>query len=239
MKKDFWDAWKYKTEIENKAIAAVKKARELIIKSIPKSALIAIYIKGSFVRREMNTSSDVDIVPIVTENKYEKDVFSVNSEKIYPAIVVPLSILEFKENKLYSSIDPPDLRAKPDRFLRKIDRCRLIYGKPLDLSKFTIRNDKEIFKEEIKIVKDGYILAYEDGKISFHTLLKEVFWLAEAEQYFKGIEVKESFEAIANSFKNKGHIIHQALKIRKNTNPTEKEKEEFVKKLKEYMTNLK
>ena len=66
---DFWKKWKRKTTIEKKAIVSIKKSRSLILKSIPKNKIVAIYIKGSFVRREMNKKSDVDIVPIV---KYKR-----------------------------------------------------------------------------------------------------------------------------------------------------------------------
>jgi hypothetical protein len=120
MNYNFWESWKNKTEIENKAIESVEKARDLVIKSIPKKALVAIYIKGSFARREMKIGSDVDMVPIVTENKFEGPVFGVNDSSIEPVCVVPLSLWELKNNKLCSESDhSPDLRAKPDRFLKK------------------------------------------------------------------------------------------------------------------------
>lgn len=51
---DFWKSWKKKNTIEDKAIAALKEARQNVIDAVPTSALIAIYIKGSFARREMN-----------------------------------------------------------------------------------------------------------------------------------------------------------------------------------------
>ena len=76
---DFWKNWKNKTEIEKKAIISVKKARELTINAIPKNKLVAIYIKGSFARREMKKRSDVDMVPIVLEDEYQGKAFSVNS----------------------------------------------------------------------------------------------------------------------------------------------------------------
>ena len=54
--KDFWEDWKRKTKIELKGIEVVKKARQLILNNIPKEEILAIYCKGSFVTREMNSS---------------------------------------------------------------------------------------------------------------------------------------------------------------------------------------
>lgn len=97
---NFWKKWENKTFIEKRAIKSVEKARQKIIGSVPREKLVAIYVKGSFVRREMRKNSDVDIVPIVTENKYESAIFGINGKYIIPSIVVPLSIQEFKINSI-------------------------------------------------------------------------------------------------------------------------------------------
>jgi len=232
---DFWKNWKNKTEIEKKAIISVKKARELTINAIPKNKLVAIYIKGSFARREMKKRSDVDMVPIVLEDEYQGKAFSVNSSKINPVFVVPLSIEEFKDNKLHTETDfTPDLRAEPDLFLLKLKDCKLIYGKPLNPKKYPIRNIKDIIKDEINKIKEGYIKSYEKGKIPFDPLLKEVFWLTYWQQIEKGVKVKHSFEGIVNSVKDKKHIIHEAMKFRSGIYGKRNEKK-FISDLKKYL----
>lgn len=235
---NFWNSWKNKTTGEKKTIKSVEKARELVIKSLPKNKLVAIYIKGSFARREMKKDSDVDMVPIVTENKYEGPVFGVNIPEIQPVVVVPLSLGELKRNKLCSKGNyHPDLRAKPDRLLSKLEFCKLVYGKPLNLGNFPLRSDKKALKDEIRIIKTGYIPAYQEGTIGFTPLLKEVFWLVELEQKVKGLKVKHSFEGIAKSVNDKKHIVHDALKLRrKHHNKTEEKK--FISKLKRYLDEL-
>lgn len=239
MKKDFWENWKKKTEIEKRAIKSIKKARAFIIKSIPKKALVAIYIKGSFARREMKEESDVDIVPIVSANKFEGKVFEVNSPEIYPVVVVPLSLSEFKKNKLFtkSSISP-DLRAEPDIFLKKIKEYKLIYGRPINSKGFPIRKDKSIFKNEIHKIKKGYIPSYIKGKIPFSPLLKEVFWLTELEQEMKGVKVKHSIQEIAQSVKDKNHIVHDAFKLRLHPKKDSTRRKAFIRKLKIHLKNL-
>ena len=239
MRYNFWDGWKNKNSIEKKAIESVKLARELIVNSIPKGKLVSIYIKGSFVRREMKIGSDIDIVPIVTENKYEGKVFSVNGPKISPAMVVPLSLWELKNNKLFTKgSHNPDLRAKPDRLLSHIKECRLIYGKSLNPKKFKIRDNIAALKDEIEVVRKGYIKEYKKRKIKFSPLLKEVFWLIELEQKVKGKKVEHSFDGISKSVNDKNHIIHEALKFRKGKLKEKRDEMLFIKKLENHLAEL-
>lgn len=236
---DFWDDWKNKTVIEEKAIEKVIIARKKVVGAIPKKGLIAIYIKGSFTRREMKEGSDVDMVPIVAENKYEGDVFAVNSPEIDPVCVVPLSLWELKNNQLCTEGEhSPDLRAKPDRFLKKLGECKLIYGKPLNVAEFLIREDKQALEEGIRVIREGYIKAYESGKIEFSPLLKEVFWLVELEQNVRGIPVAHSFEGITQSVRDKNHIVHEAFKFRIGVYKTDTDKKIFIAKLKQYLSDL-
>ncbi len=235
-KYNFWENWENINSIEEKAIKSIIKARELIIKSVPKKALVAIYIKGSFVRREMNRASDVDIVPIVTENKYEGPVFETNIPEIQPACVVPLSIVELKENKLLSEKEyNPDLRAEPDLFVLKLEEYKIIYGNQLNPKEYPTRPKEQILDDEKYKIKNGYIKAYKEGKIELPALIKEFFWLIELEQEIKGNKVKHSFVGIAESVNNKEHIIYDALEI-KNNNYTDKTKENiFISKLEKYL----
>jgi hypothetical protein len=234
---NFWQDWKKKNKVEQKAIKSVKKARDLVINSVPKNKLVAIYIKGSFTRREMKKGSDVDMVPIVAENKYEGKVFAVNGPEVDPVMVVPLSLWEFKHNKLFTkSHRSYELRAKPDRLLRKLNECKLIYGKPLDPKKFPIRSDKKALKDEIKTIKKGYILHYENREIDFAPLLKEVFWLVELEQNVKGEKVIHSFKGISKSVKDKKHIVHDAYGLREKHSKIKEKR--FISKLKIYLAEL-
>lgn len=236
MKYEFWKDWKRKTLIEKHAIKSVILARTRIINSIPKNKLVAIYIKGSFVRREMKKGSDVDIVPIVTENKYEKKVFEVNTLEIHPSIVVPLSLWELENNKLYTKNNKP--RAKPDRFVKKLDEYKIIYGKPLDVTKFKVRTDKECLKDLIKAFRKSFIPLYYKKKMGFSTLIKEVFWLTDLEESVKSKNPPHSFRGLEKTIKNKNHIIHDALKFRLKRNKDQKVRDKFIKKLKKHLTNL-
>jgi len=234
---NFWEDWENKTELEERAIEVIEKAKKAVINSLPKDALVAIYIKGSFARREMKEGSDIDIVPIVTEDQYEGAVFGLNTPEVQPACVIPLSISELKNNKLSSKGNfTPDLRAEPDLFLAKLNEYGIIYGNPLNPEEYPVRSENEILHSEINKIKHGYIKAYQEGIIDFQPLLKEVFWLVEWEQKAKGVDAEHSFEGIAQTITNRNHIIYDALDFRKNPN---KEKEEkFISKLEIYLNEL-
>ncbi len=236
---NFWQDWTNKTELEQRAIASVQRARDLVINSVPSNALVAIYIKGSFTRREMKEGSDVDFVPIVSENKYEGDIFGVNCPEIDPVVVVPLSLEELKANKLSSEGSyTPDLRAEPDLFLWKLDQYRLIYGKQLNPPDFPLRSKEQIVQDEITKIRKGYIPAYRDGTIDFQPLLKEVFWLVEWEQEAKGQAVEHSFKGITKTISDRTHIIYDALQLRDSPSISEVEERKFISKLEQYLTLL-
>ena len=67
MKKEFWRDWKRKTQQEIEAINSLKKLKKIILREIPKEKIVAIYVKGSFIRREMNEDSDVDVFIIIDD----------------------------------------------------------------------------------------------------------------------------------------------------------------------------
>jgi len=236
---NFWQEWKNKSELEERAIVSVQRARELVIDSVPSNALVAIYIKGSFTRREMKEGSDVDLVPIVSENKYEGDIFGVNCPEIDPVVVVPLSLEELRANKLSSKGNyTPDLRAEPDLFLLKLNHYRLIYGKPLHPQDFPLRSKEQIVHDEINKIRNGYISAYRDGTIDFQPLLKEVFWLVAWQQEARGHSVDHSFKEITKGIADRTHIIYDALLLRESSPVTKARERRFISKLEKYLTQL-
>ena len=58
-----------KTKIEKSAIDVLGKGFKIILNNIPKEKIIAIYVKGSFSKRELTKNSDVDVITIVKDTK--------------------------------------------------------------------------------------------------------------------------------------------------------------------------
>ncbi|MFA5127256.1 MAG: hypothetical protein WC465_04660 [Patescibacteria group bacterium] len=236
---NFWNRWQHKTRIEKIAIQQVIKTRRLVRKAVPAKGLVAIYIKGSFVRREMTPVSDVDMVPIVTANSYEGQVFELNDKDISPVMIIPLSLWELKHNRLFSQTDiTPDTRALPDIFLKKLDQYKLIYGRPLDPNKFPIRSDKVLLRSAIQKIKKAYIPAYLSGKIGLATLAKEFFWLVELEQNIQGQKVQHSFSGIMKAVSDKEHLVHKAYYLKNSSRLSKLVKQKFIYQLKKYLQNL-
>ena len=97
---EFWKSWKNKTSLEKRAISSVKLALKFIIENVSRDKLISIYIKGSFVTRELNKKSDVDILPVVKdrrEMKRLKLVRNENKEMLKPSEILPISYTELKQ----------------------------------------------------------------------------------------------------------------------------------------------
>ena len=65
--REFWKSWKKVNELEKAAIKSVKIAEKIIFKTLPKKKIISIYVGGSFVRRDMDKWSDVDLWTITSD----------------------------------------------------------------------------------------------------------------------------------------------------------------------------
>jgi predicted nucleotidyltransferase len=66
---EFWKEWGAISSLEKGAIRTTKKGKKMILKNLPKEKIVAIYAGGSFVRREMNNKSDVDLWVILKDSR--------------------------------------------------------------------------------------------------------------------------------------------------------------------------
>lgn len=239
MKKDFWEDWKRKTKIELKGIEVVKKARKLILKNIPKNEIAGVYCKGSFPRREMNKSSDIDMLTILKHSKYLPKLEKLQKENKkslgLPVHLSGISIYELKKGKHCKTSKK---KASTSRVLKQIPNYKIIYGKSLEKNDFPVRSDKEDLESLIKFYKEYLIPAYKNKKLGFSNIVKGTFWLVEDEQKFKTGKSSTSWKNLANSIKDKKHIIHETLKLRLQPTKDKKVKREFLSKLERYIVYL-
>ena len=206
----------------------------MLIERMGDGQLVAIYIKGSFVRREMNERSDVDMVPIVTKNIFAKPAWRLNIPELHPVVTTPLSLEEFEQNRLATKDDQPyDFRSKPDSFLRFIKDYKLVYGKAVNPKLYPIRNDNVMFEDELKIIRQMVPLL-EKGEINFGVTLKEFFWMTEMELAVNGIQVPHTLVGIAKGT-DKDHLVQEALRLRQKGQLDKTTELVFVNKLREYL----
>jgi len=240
MKKYFWEGWKNVTAQERLAIEATKEMIKYVLENIPRKEIVAIYMKGSFTRREMNERSDIDPTVILRTNRYQRKISKLGKElnrKIdFEINLGRLSLWEFEKGKRFGESKKP--RGRPDIFLKKIHHYKLIYGKAINPSKYKIRDNKRALGGRIKTFRGLFIPMYERGEFGFQELIKQVFWLVETEMLFKEMKVPDTWKGMAKAIKDKEHIMHKSLYLRNNPKKDKKVRAEYLKALKNYLKDL-
>lgn len=236
---DFWNEWKGKTGLEKRAIDSVGKAREVLLKNVPEEEIVAVYVKGSFVRREMNEKSDVDIVAVVKHDKYIGRIRKLQEEKggtYKPSELLAHSLGEFKDNERHFSYSSQ--KPKPDIFLRYLGNAKLIYGKLVEPKDFTLRSDKEMLESSVNMFREEFIPLYNERKFGFSQLVKNVFWLVDLEQRIRGKVPPGTWEKLEKSVGGKNHIIHETLRLRLHPTKDSEIRKKYLEKLSDYLDRL-
>ena len=231
---EFWINWKNKTDVEKRAIDSLIRALDFLLLNIPKNKIISVYVKGSFVTREMSEKSDVDIIPILKDNialNKLKTVRNKNKEILKPAEFLPLSLAELKRNKSVP-------HSRRNVFLRDLEHYKLIYGKKLINSTYPTKNLREMFLDELTVLKNKSIPLYKEGKFGFSQLIKQVFWITYSEQKMIGKSSPRTWKGLNSFVKNKNHIIHETYKLRLHPTKNKAIRKRFLMKLKDYLKKL-
>lgn len=237
---EFWSDWKRRTKLENSAIKSIKIARKIILSEIPREKIVAIYAKGSFVRREMNKKSDVDTITILKESKYLKKLRKLEEE--YRDVYNPkiqfsgYSLWELKHNKRV--ISSKEFRASPSRIVQHLEHYKLLYGIQLNKENFSQFAPERHLKGMIYAFKEIFIPQYYKKRFSFSELVKQVFWLVENESVWLGKNPPHNWKKLAKEIKDENHIIHDALRYRLKPTKDKNKMEKFTIKLKKYISKL-
>lgn len=237
---EFWKDWKRKTKLEEAAIKSIKSTKRIILKEIPKEEIIAICVKGSFVRREMNKKSDVDTVTILKTREYLPKLKKLEEkyrDEFEPKLqIVGYSLWELKTGKRTKF--KGENKASSSRFVKHLNEYRIIYGKTLQSEQFFTRSDKEDLQGMVGAFRKLFLPALERKEFSFSEVAKQVFWLVENEQKLKGKNPPHHWRKLAKSIKDKNHIIHDALRVRLKPTKDKKERAKFIRKLNKYLLEL-
>ncbi len=226
--KKFWKDWKILSKREISAIKSLNYARKIILREIPNNKIIAIYVGGSLIRREMNYQSDVDTWTIVKDKKTLKR-FDELDKKYRNSCKPPVSL---------SARSVLDLKKGKSR-ISKLEHLILIYGKPIDQNLPKKPETKADLKRRIEIFYGMFLPDYVNKIFSFSQLVNQVFWLVELEQSVKGKNPPTySWKKLALSIKDKNHIIHFAIKFRKRKIKDPRSRARFIKRLRMYLRKL-
>jgi predicted nucleotidyltransferase len=233
----FYDKWKNKSELEKEDTKSILAAKGILLKDIPKEDIIAIYVKGSFIRREMNKKSDVDTLTILKYSKHLKTLEKLKNKyrKSYEPNLefAGYSLWELKTNKK-SKFGKQD-RAAPSRAVQHLEHYGLIYGKSIKKEDFFQGSDEKRFFSMVKTFRSLFLPNYEKGKIGFSDIIKQVFWLVENEQKFLGKNPPHSWRGLNNSIKERNHIIHDTMYLRENSTKDRKIRDKYLLKLDNYL----
>lgn len=230
---------KQNKSIYERAGASIEEAKKIILENIPKEEIVSIYLKGSFVQEEMNEGSDVDVVVILKTDTYLSAVYELTS-KYGKTTNPPFQAVAYVVPELQTGKDSPKRERKTtsvSRFGKHISSLPLIYGNAPDFEIFK-RTDEKDFSINLNVFRDKFIPEYEKGLFGFDELVKQVFWLVEAEQRLKGKDVGYSWQKLIDTVEDKDHIIHQALELRRKNEVSDEEKMSFLEKLKDYISSF-
>ncbi len=229
----FWKRWRNITPIERKAITSTEKAIEFLIDNISKDNLISIYIKGSFVTRELKRKSDIDILPIVNDRREMKRLGLLrdkNKEILKPAELLPIAYTELRQkNRLW---------GRADTFLRDLEHHEWIYGKKLSKLDYPLRSWDKMFADEVKMLKNKSLPLHKKGEFGFQQLIKQVFWLSYSEQVLFGKSPPRTWKGLNKFIKDKTHIIHKAYYFRIHPTKDKRKRKAFVIALEKYLEKL-
>jgi hypothetical protein len=238
MKYEFWRDWKRKTELEEAAIRSLKVAKRIILENIPRKEIVAIYAKGSFIRRELNKKSDVDTVTILKSAKYFKKFKSLS--KHYRCAYKPA--LQFGRYSMKELVTGKKLKGSsqthPGRFVKHLKHHKIIYGVPLEKAGLFMRSDEEDLRNLAKAFRTLFLPKYRRKEIGFSDIVKQVFWIAENEERLAGNEPPHNWRKLEKSVKLRRHPVHEALDFRLRPDKDPVRRRKFIKGLEVYLDKV-
>ena len=238
MKYEFWRDWKRKSKLEEDAIRSIRVAKKIILDNIPKEEIIAIYVKGTFVRRELNKHSDVDTVTILRTSKYIKRLKSL-SKKYKHEFKPPFQLGAYSLSELKTGKKLKDSsQTHPGRFVKHLKHNKIIYGEALSSDGLFTRSHEKDLLGLAKALRKIFIPQYEKGDVGFSSINKQVFWIVENEKRVAGREPVHNWKKLARSVKLRGHPVHEALSFRLKPDKDPVRRKRFIKKLKVYLDKV-
>ncbi len=226
-------------ELKQKAEFSIEKAKRVILNNIPDEEIISIYVKGSYAQGELQPDSDVDVVVILKTEEYLPKVYTLDTNTSNPT-EIPFAIVAYTLKELQTgekAVNRPKISSPVSVFVKQLDFLPLIYGEKPEGNLFT-RTDKKDLTAHPSAFHSTFLPDYVVGKFSIQELVKQALWLADREQRLLGNVQGYSWQALSDSVKDKDHIIHTTLRLRRQAKISTLEKADFVQKLETYLSFL-
>lgn len=236
---NFWDEWKDITELEKKAIRSLLSAKERILNNIPNENIIAIYVKGSLIQRELLKDSDVDLVVILRDEKYLNELYNLNDKNTSKFFETNVQFISYTLDELETGKFVESRIKNPtavSRFEKHLRSYKLIYGKAPSL--IFKRTNLQHLRSSINSWNERFLPDYKKGAFKFDSLIKQTFWLVEDELMFKGFTPIYSWHKLSDSVSDMGHIVHTALKLRRGGSYSNEEEKRFIERVEAYLKYL-
>ncbi|MBU3896968.1 MAG: nucleotidyltransferase domain-containing protein [Nanoarchaeota archaeon] len=229
----------------------LKQATNIITKSTGKD-LITLILMGSYGTKDMVKTSDIDLNAIMKDSfdfRKERQIKNMLKEQIEKKYKIEtnfecMNIGAFygkkKKGSLTKYISLPIL-------ITFFNESRFLYGKKINFNKFSVKRaslEKQL-KYHIKSINDNVDKFKGKDMIGtswyFKDFIKGVFLLADVEnQILNKKEHKKRYIDIYNEFKkDRTHIIHYTMTLRRKKRITNREKLKWIKMAKQYIKNLK
>jgi len=236
-----WKSWKNLSPLEILAIKNVEVGKRLILKHLSPTEIISIYLKGSFLRREMNEDSDLDFFVVVKTakslSKFKKIKREINPTKKPELQIGGHTLWEMKHDKRIKRKDGKPL-GSPSRAARHLPYYCLIYGRELRSDEINLGDPKSHLKGMIDLIRDVAIPLYGQGEWGFANILKSTFWLIENVERVRGTVPPHSWKKLAQSISDEDHLIHDTLNLRLHPTKDQKIRMEYIRKLLSYLGEL-
>jgi predicted nucleotidyltransferase len=236
----FWLSWEL-SPTEGRYIAALKELLPQLVAEIGEQHIAAIYVGGSFARREMVEGSDLDVYLIVRENEVLEHAISVGLKLARIAdIHIQTHVYSLDElgHHRHAIENVTNRRMPPGVLLRELKHYYLVYGGAIDLSQYNMMTDEDYLQKFIPVLRRRLADDWgekEDERLRF--IAKQMFFLIHHERRMQGVEKSFSRTELLKHVPEE-HLLHLCDAVRKDPRKYSLEKEEFQRQVSAYLDQV-
>ncbi|MBU0460548.1 MAG: nucleotidyltransferase domain-containing protein [Nanoarchaeota archaeon] len=236
----FWRFWFWKTKQEKKYIKACLEAYNKRF-GISPDKILSVYVGGSFARRELVDKSDIDFFIIIKNDEDLAKLIKLrNKELLIDEIEMCIHIYSLGEleSQEFKAPRVKGRKGPPREVLADLTECEFLGGTPLDLHGIAeIPPDDEMLRSTLRKAKGMLIKQRGEVQWWLKGIAKHMFLVVHFEARVR-LNQKFHFhrkKLLRRFGRENDHIIHLCDAVMKNPESFVLKKDEFVKKVKEYL----